>query len=169
VAAGCSSPTDDEASKLESEAFVLAAWGSDATLVSAVAAQNAQNLTLVEIQRRDTEWVAGRDTARVRMMTTGPYADRLRQLMSQKAIYGETFLMDNKGALVCASDPTTDYWQGDEEKFTRSYNNGSGATFIDKAQLDASSGERLVQISLPVRSGASVIGAITIGIRADNL
>jgi hypothetical protein len=77
--------------------------------------------------------------------------------------------MDRQGALVCASEKTSDYWQGDEEKFTRSYNAGAGATFIGPSELDSSSGERLVQISVPVRSGTSVIGAMTIGIRVEHL
>ncbi|MEO5509592.1 MAG: hypothetical protein ABIV28_06780 [Longimicrobiales bacterium] len=167
--AGCSSPADDERKDLEAEAAVLLSWGIDPTLVSAVATQNAQNLTLTEIQRRDTEWVAGRDTARVRQMTTGACADRVRQLMAQKSIYSETFVMDNQGALVCASEKTSDYWQGDEDKFIKSYKSGTGGTFIGPSELDASSGEHLAQISLPIRSGGTVIGAITIGILVDDL
>jgi hypothetical protein len=104
VAAACSSATDNEQKDLEAEAAIVAAWGVDPVLVNAVLAQNTQNIALTEIQRRDVEWVAGRDTARVRAMTTGACADRLRQLMAAKSIYGETFLMDRQGALVCASE-----------------------------------------------------------------
>jgi hypothetical protein len=147
---------------LETHAAVVRAWAQDPTLVAAVRAQDAKKLTLADIQRDDAAWIAGKADALVKQMTTGPCADRLREL-AQKAGYGESFVMDNQGALVCATDKTSDYWQGDEAKWTKSFDNGKGATFIDRPRLDESSKEYLAQISVPIMDEGKAIGAITAG------
>lgn len=43
--------------------------------------------------------------------------------------YAEIFVMDNQGANVAMSDKTSDYWQGDEDKFVRSFAGGEGKVF----------------------------------------
>lgn len=156
--------------RLESEAAKLQAWTSDKTLVNAVIAQNAQHLTMAEIERRDKEWMAGGAEALVKQMLSGPCADRLRQLTSPSPIYGETFVMDNQGALVCTNEKTSDYWQGDEAKWQKSWSGGKGAVFIDRPRMDESAKEHLAQISLPIKDAAGhVVGAITVGINMEKL
>jgi hypothetical protein len=75
--------------------------------------------------------------------------------------------MDNQGANVAMSDKTSDYWQGDEAKFTKSYNGGKGNIFVDEVKFDNSTQAYLVQVSVPVKDGDKVIGAITLGINVD--
>ena len=43
--------------------------------------------------------------------------------------------MDAMGLNVAASDVTSDYWQGDEAKFKKTYAVGSGAIFIDELSV----------------------------------
>ena len=50
----------------------------------------------------------------------------------------EAFLMDARGALVCATRETTDYYQGDEPKWEHTYQEGR-RVFVDEPALDASS------------------------------
>lgn len=168
AAAGCDSELT-VTEKLELEAALISTFASDATLVEAVTLQNSQKLTLAEIQARDAAWVAGTAQALVTATITGACANRIRALIEAEVAYSETLVMDNKGALVCASEQTSDYWQGDEDKWLRAYNNGAGATFIDEARFDASAQADLVQISVPIRSGTTVVGAITVGVLVDKL
>ena len=77
--------------------------------------------------------------------------------------------MYNQGALVCATQRTTDYWQGDEAKWTRTFNGGNGTLFIDRPKLDESAKVRLAQISLPVVENGKTIGVITVGVNIDRL
>jgi hypothetical protein len=77
--------------------------------------------------------------------------------------------MDNLGANVAMSDKTSDYWQGDEAKFVKSYNGGKGDIFIDEVKFDDSTQNYLVQVSVPVKEGDKVIGAITFGINVDKV
>jgi len=154
--------------RLEAEATKLQAWTADKTIVAAVAAQNAQHLTMAEIERRDKEWIAGHVDSLVKQSITGPCADRLRQLASASPAYGESFVMDNQGAIVCANMKTSDYWQGDEAKWQKSFNGGKGAVFIDRPRMDDSAKEHLAQVSLPIRDASGkVIGAMTVGIKLN--
>ena len=78
--------------------------------------------------------------------------------------------MDNQGANVCMTDKTSDYWQGDEAKFQKSYNNGAGGMDISDVKFDDSSQAYIVQVSVPVKdAGGKVIGAVTIGIDVDKM
>ena len=81
----------------------------------------------------------------------------------------EVFLTDNKGANVAAFPPTSDYWQGDEEKFTLSYNNGEGRVFIGPLEFDDSTGKTQVQISAPIISDRKTIGVLVLGVSVDYL
>jgi len=100
----------------------------------------------------------------VKETTTGPCADRLRALAAAHPRYGETFVTDANGAIVCATQRTSDYWQGDETKWTRAF---SGGVFIDRPKLDDSAKARLAQISLPVVEGGKTIGVLTVGINVE--
>jgi hypothetical protein len=107
--------------------------------------------------------MAGKNDALVKQMTTGACADHLRDL-AKKAGYGESFVMDNQGALVCATEKTSDYWQGDEPKWSRAFNGGNGTTFIDRPRFDNSAHTYLAQISVPVIDGGKTIGVVMAGV-----
>jgi hypothetical protein len=154
---------------LTDEAARLQAWGSDPVIVAAVKAQNAKRATVAQVKSLDEQWSAGKAEALVKQVTTGACADHLRKLAAGNAGYGETFLMDNQGALVCATAKTTDYWQGDEAKWQRAFNEGKGEVFIDRPKFDDSSAQRLAQISIPVLDNDAAIGAVTVGISIDKL
>ena len=150
--------------RLDAEAAKLSAWGSDAVIVAAVKAQNAKRVPLATIKSLDQQWIAGKAATLVRQMTIGTCADYLRKLASMNAGYGEVFVMDNQGALVCANAKTTDYWQGDEAKWQRAFAEGKGSVFIDRPRYDDSSARNLAQISVPVLENGRAIGAITVGV-----
>jgi hypothetical protein len=80
-------------------------------------------------------------------------------------------MMDARGLNVAASSVTSDYWQGDEEKFTATYPLGPDAVHISEVEFDESTQTFQAQVSLPVTDPATgaVIGAITIGVAADRL
>ncbi|WP_375227780.1 hypothetical protein [Roseobacter sp. S98] len=81
----------------------------------------------------------------------------------------EIFIMDALGLNVAASDITSDYWQGDEDKYSKSYGAGSGAVFVDAIEFDDSSQTYQGQISVALTDPATgeVVGAMTIGLNAE--
>ena len=149
--------------ELNAHAATVSGWTTDKVILDAVRAQNAKKLTLAQIQNDDSLWMAGKNDALIKQMTTGVCADHLRQLASA-AGFGETFVMDNQGALVCATEKTSDYWQGDESKWSRAFADGKGATFIDRPKFDESAKANLAQISVPIMDGGRAIGVITAGV-----
>lgn len=150
--------------QLDAEAQKLRAWGSDPVFVAAVKAQNEKRVPLDTIKAQDAEWTAGKNEAFVRQVITGPCADHLHQLIGTSTVYRETFVTDDQGAIVCATEKTSDYWQGDEAKWDRAFDHGKGAVFIDRPRFDESSSQRLAQISVPVMDKNHAIGVITIGV-----
>ncbi len=148
----------------------LVKLGSDPVIIEAVKAENAKAKTLASIQKLDKEWKATAGIADYMKAIMESKCGKHIQAIQQKEIYySEIFVMDNQGANVCMSDKTSDYWQGDEAKFTKSFNEGAGAVHIGKVKFDDSTQAYLSQVSVPVKDGGKVIGAITIGIDIDQV
>ena len=141
---------------------------SDPAIVAAVQAQNGEGLTDREIEGRDRTWqdAAGIDSF-IQSLMDNDCSKRLLEIQNSEPYYAEIFVMDNKGANVCLTDKTSDYWQGDEAKFQESFASGAGAVFVDEVEFDNSAQAYLVQVSVPVMQGGSAIGAVTFGIDLD--
>lgn len=149
---------------------VLLKYGTDPVLVDVVSEANAHAGTLEEIKAMDEKWQAHAGIADyMREMMESKAASYLRSIQKTAPYYSEIFLMNRLGANVAMTDKTSDYWQGDEAKFIKSFADGKGALFIDEVEFDKSSQAYLVQISVPIRSGENVIGAITFGINVDEM
>jgi hypothetical protein len=148
----------------------LAGFGSDPVIVSAVKAENAKSKTLARIKEKDREWRSTPGIAGYmkEIMESG-CGRHLRELQKSAPYFAEIFVMDNQGANVAMTDKTSDYWQGDEAKFKNAFNNGRGAVFVDEVEFDESAQAYLSQVSVPVKDGDNVIGAITFGIDVDKL
>ena len=165
---------DDPA--VRSQIEVLATWAREEEILDAVVAQNEQGTSLEEIQVLDARWVAGEAQSELEVMLASPCAERLRELLAIDQAYREGLVMDAQGALVCLTGPSSDYWQGDEAKWQRVFEDGGGQVFVDRPRYDSSARAILVQISVPIsipvsgpieRSGRT-IGVLTVGIDRDH-
>ena len=148
----------------------LVKLGDDPVIIAAVKADNAKGKTLAQIQEMDKKWKNTPGVADyMKAIMESDCGKYLRKIQESEAFYAEIFVMDNQGANVAMTDKTSDYWQGDEAKFKKSYNGGAGAVFVDKVEFDDSTQSYLVQVSVPVKDSGKVIGAITIGIDVDKV
>lgn len=152
-------------------------WLSDPVLIDAVKAQNAANaaLTQAEIDALDQKWRAETESGD-KPMIDGVLANPLSAFLKSKQeassdLITEVFVTDNKGLNVGQSDVTSDYWQGDEAKWTESFGAGPDGLFVDEAEKDESTQMLQSQASVAIKDPASgeAIGAITIGINLDAL
>jgi hypothetical protein len=136
----------------------------DPEVVRAIRAQNARRVPLSEIQRLDVEWMATPALTPLKQrVLDGPCTAALLRLSTRLGpAMAEAFAMDDQGALVCASRRTSDYWQGDEDKWRLPY--ARGQELREAPFFDESSQAYLIQVSLPVRDGPRVIGALTVGL-----
>jgi len=140
-------------------------------IIRAVEAQNDQKLTLAEIKARDQIWIDanGGSNSLIREITRNDIARYLQRRVENNAAIDEVFITDNQGANVAAYPPTSDYWQGDEGKFTSSFNHGRGKVFIGPLEPDASTNKTQVQISAPIISNNETIGVLIMGVSVDYL
>ena len=148
----------------------LANIGGDPVIVKAVKEQNNKGLTLLKIKEMDEKWKADPGVADyMQVIMDSECGKYLRKLQDSADIYAEIFVMDNQGANVAMTNKTSDYWQGDEAKFKKSFNEGKGAVFVDEVEFDDSSQAYLVQVSVPVMENGTAIGAVTFGIDVDKV
>ncbi|SHO52697.1 cache domain-containing protein [Desulfopila aestuarii] len=148
----------------------LAAYGSDPVIVAAVKEQNAMGKSLDDIKAMDKKWqeTAGVDSYMKSLMESA-CGKHLGEILGSQAYFAEIFVMDNQGANVAMTGKTSDYWQGDEAKFAKSFADGAGAVFVDEVEFDDSSQAYLVQVSVPVMEAGKAIGAITFGIDVEKV
>lgn len=145
----------------------LRRMATDPDVVRAVRAQNARRMPLATIRQQDAAWLATTALTPFKqaLLDTGcsRALRRFQERMGRSV--AESFAMDDQGALVGATRRTSDYWQGDEAKWSRTYAGGRGGPELREPPFfDESSQAYVVQVSLPVRDGAQVIGALTVSL-----
>ena len=153
----------------------LKAWINDAQIVAGILAQNTETgrLSLSDIQDRDNAWRAEVGTAAtptIDSVVNTPLSDFLRSRVEKsQGRISEVFVMDARGLNVASSGVTSDYWQGDEAKFQKTYDVGADAIFVDEIEMDESTQSYQGQVSFTITDPANgaVIGAITVGLNAE--
>ncbi|MFC4259224.1 hypothetical protein ACFOZ5_09310 [Marinobacter lacisalsi] len=83
----------------------------------------------------------------------------------------EILVMDTVGANVAISVLTSDYWQGDERKFTAIAGKGSDALYLGPVRFDPSAQEFQVIASMPVHDPdtGQFIGGVALGLNIEHI
>ncbi|EAQ07616.1 hypothetical protein [Yoonia vestfoldensis] len=151
-------------------------WATDPIIVDAIVAQNAitGSYDQAKINELDALWTAQSGMAGIPLIDgvlQNPTSDFLRQrIATAGGTIAEIFVMDARGLNVAAAEATSDYWQGDEVKFTETFPKGPNALHFGEVELDGSSGEVQAQVSMSiVDSAGAVVGAMTVGINLTSL
>ncbi|HLV84775.1 MAG TPA: hypothetical protein VKY62_13475 [Devosia sp.] len=155
----------------------IAALASDPVLIDAIKAQNAisGSYDQAKIDTLDAQWRAEVDAASKPLIdaTLGNAASMYLTGVQEEAMgkYTEIFAMDAKGLNVAQSTLTSDYWQGDEDKFSASFGAGANAVHIGEIEQDESTQAFQSQVSIPISDPATgaLIGAITVGVDVSML
>ena len=152
-------------------------WTANPAIVAAVKAQNGKHagLAQADIDALDKKWRAETDAGSKPMIDELLGRPASKELAGYKnggeGLFTEIFVMDNKGLNVAQSDVTSDYWQGDEAKWKKTFLAGPDALFIDEVEFDESTQTYQAQVSVSIAdpdSGES-IGAITVGVNVELL
>ncbi len=139
-------------------------------LVRAVRQKNASGLTLEEIGRRDKAWTATKGPTPFKLsLQTSPAGRFLSGQVNRSTSFNEAFLTDNQGANVAAFPATSDYWQGDEDKWSNAFNDGEGRIYIGKLALDESTNTVAAQVSAPVFDRGNTLGVLVVGVTISYL
>jgi hypothetical protein len=164
----------------EVESYVkgkLMSWISDKAVIDAVKAQNAKHAKLAQadVEKLDKEWRAQVDAPAKPLIDSVMKSELSTYLKKKqdetKGVVAEVFVMDDKGLNVGQSEVTSDYWQGDEAKWQKTFSAGPDAIFLDKIEKDESTQALQMQVSVSIKDPETgkAIGAVTFGINVDEL
>lgn len=155
----------------------ISGWANNPVVIAAIKAQNAKyaSLTQAGIDKLDKTWRAEvKDGGGPLISSTlsnklSAYLKKVKQQAG--GLYTEIFVEDNKGLNVGQSDVTSDYWQGDEAKWQKTFLVGPKAVHVSKIKMDKSSQALQAHVSMTITDPATgkPIGAVTVGVNADQL
>jgi hypothetical protein len=141
------------------------------TIVAAITAQNAVSAGYdqAKVDQLDSQWRAEVGGAAKPLIdaTLANEASRWLAKVQEESggLLTEIFVMDAKGLNVAQSTVTSDYWQGDEDKFTASFGAGATAVHLGEIEQDESTQTFQSQVSITITDAAGApIGAITAGV-----
>ncbi|TDQ66477.1 hypothetical protein ATL17_0474 [Maritalea mobilis] len=123
-----------------------------------------------QIDALDAQWRAEVDADAKPLiddLMSRPLSNYLKSVQdNSQGVLTEIFVVDAKGLNVGQSAVTSDYWQGDEEKWQIPFN--SGGVDIGEIELDDSTGAVQSQVSVPVRDDkGNIIGTATFAVRVE--
>ena len=138
-------------------------WAAVQRVVQAVQARQQAPLTAERVQAIDQAWQRGEDPEGLpAALAKNSGAQALQTLVAANLGFADAVATDDQGAVVCMTQRTADFWQGDEETWTRAWAGGNGAVVVSKVEPDAS-GLDLVHIAVPIKAGGRMIGVLLVG------
>jgi len=147
----------------------IRAWLENPVVSMSIAAQNRKHegLSNDAILTLDKQWRAERDQDDQPLIAgtlSNPLSNYLTQIQAASGgLLTEIFIMDAYGLNVGQSAITSDYWQGDEAKFQKTFPLGPTASFIDEAEFLDGTKTWQAQVNLTIAdSNNAAIGAITV-------
>src|SRR3546814_7367781 len=74
----------------------------------------------------------------------------IRKKAESNGLFAELFVFDAKGMNVGQSSVTSDYWQGDEDKYLETFAKGPAAVFVDEIEFNDETRQRRRQVSFTI-------------------
>jgi hypothetical protein len=148
---------------------------SDIVRIS-IATQNERlsKLDQATIDTLDKQWVKEReseDKPLIAATLSNPLSIYLSRMQGRSlGLYAEIFIMDQNGLNVGQSSITSDFWQGDEAKFQKTYDVAPDAVFIDEPEFDDEMKVWRGQVNFTVTdTDGKSIGAATVELNLTEL
>lgn len=153
----------------------IRSWSASPVVLLTLEASNKRHAGLTEesILTLDKRWRAERkvdDQPLITAVLAGPLSSYLTAIQAASlGLYTEIFVMDNKGLNAGQSAITSDYWQGDEAKFQKTFPLGPTAIFIDKPEIGDATGTENVQVNMSITDGVEAVGTVTVEVNLTEL
>lgn len=152
-------------------------WKRLPKLESALRAQNAKTSRLSnnEIAERDKKWKKAfqeNDFAYPINLIDQELSAQLREIKKQSLdVITEIIITDARGLNLAISDMTSDYWQGDEEKFTEAYNKPATTLYFGDISYDESTKRFQIHLSVPLYTEEKFepLGAMVFGVDVEKV
>lgn len=153
----------------------IRSWSSSPVVLLALEASNERYASLDQagIEALDQQWRAEREVEDQPLITavlSSPLSSYLTRIQARsRGLYTEIFVMDAKGLNAGQSAITSDFWQGDEGKWQKTFQVGPDAIFIDEIEVNDDTGTENAQVNLSLAQDGQVVGAITVEINVTEL
>lgn len=152
-------------------------WLKNEIVTVSIEAQNKRFSTLTQpgIDALDEQWKKERDSADKPLIAatlSNPLSVYLNRIQGRAlGLYVEVFVMDHNGLNVGQSSVTSDFWQGDEAKFQKTFPVGKDTIFVDEPEWDDEAKIWRVQVNFSIaKEGADKpIGAATVELNLTEL
>jgi hypothetical protein len=128
-----------------------------------------------EIDTLDNTWkteAKSDDQPLIAEILSSPLSSYLLYVQAKSAgLFTEIFVMDKFGLNVGQSSVTSDYWQGDEDKFQKTFAVGPDAIFVDEAEFHDETKTWRTQVNFTIvdPDSQASIGAVTAEINLTEL
>ena len=130
---------------------------------------------LGEIRNIDRQWRARAlddPTSLAREILALPASEALRAWKTERTdVVTEVLVINRSGTIAAMSRLSSDFWQGDEPKFTRLTEGarGAGKLYISPIRYDASTARFQIMVSAPVApvTGGKPFGVVVLGLDAE--
>lgn len=150
-------------------------WSASPVVLLTLKASNERyaDLDQAGIDALDKQWRAEREAEDQPLITavlSSPLSSYLTKIQARSiGLYTEIFVMDSKGLNAGQSAITSDFWQGDEDKWQKTFQVGPDAIFIDEIEINEKTGTENAQVNLSIAQDGKVVGAITVEINVTEL
>ncbi|MPZ10614.1 MAG: hypothetical protein GEU89_10455 [Kiloniellaceae bacterium] len=150
-------------------------WSSSPVVLMTLEASNERYATLDQagIDALDQQWIAEREVQDQPLITavlSSPLSNYLTRIQSDsQGLFSAIFVMDSTGLNAGQSAITSDFWQGDEGKWQKTFKVGPDAVFIDEIEINEETGTEIAQLNLSISQDGKVVGAITVDVNLTEL
>ena len=133
-----------------------------------------ENLTQAEIDGLDQEWrrqTKVENQPLISSLLNRPLSAYLTRIQAHSGgIFTEIFVMDNKGLNVGQSSMSSDFWQGDEDKWQKTYLKSANQKFIDEPEFNEKRDVWVVQYNIAITDNEGKnVGAATFELNLSEL
>ena len=150
--------------KVDAKVAEIRGWASDATLVSAVKAQNAATPDAYKDMTNDKWKTLTKLDPAVRGLSTNDAGKFLRSKKDE--ILSEAFLNSADGTKVALLAKTSKWNHKGQPKHDQPM---AGKVWQGEPEVDESTGVKQLQISVPVMDGDKAIGSLVVGMSLTKL
>jgi ABC-type amino acid transport substrate-binding protein len=150
-------------------------WVQAPLIKQTLETQNQRNAQVshTQILAFDRTWIKELENSNYSLIQT-VLDSSLSSFLSNKqqesdGLYTELFITDVYGLNAAMSQPTSDYWQGDELKYQKTLGTLNGSIYIDDIHYDDSTKKFQSQISIVITDSEtnSMLGMLTVGIDVE--
>lgn len=150
-------------------------WSSSPVVLLSLEASNQRyaNLDQAAIDALDGQWKAERevdDQPLITAVLSSPLSNYLTRIQADsQGLFTAIFVMDGSGLNAGQSAITSDFWQGDEAKWQKTYQVGPDAVFVDEIEINEDTGAEIAQLNMAIAQDGKVVGAITVDVNVTEL